>query len=102
MSIAFSYDVPGSPQIYAAVKAEIGPSVPEGLIAQLVLQVEHGLRHIMVWDTPEHWAQFRDARVEPAVAKVLAAARITAARETPVITTLDLVDVWTPASASQG
>lgn len=101
MTIAFSYDVPGNPQIYAAIKAEIGPDVPDGLITQLVLRVEHGLRHVMVWDTPEHWEQFQAARVEPAVDKVLAAAGITAPRETPVITTLDLVDVWGPASVTQ-
>jgi hypothetical protein len=102
MSITFSYDVPGNPKIYAAVKSEIGPAAPDGLIAQLVLQVEHGLRHVMVWETSEHWERFQTDRVEPAVDKVLAAAGITALREAPVITTLDLLDVWAPASAPQG
>lgn len=94
MSYAFSYDVPGNPKIYAAVKAEIGPAVPAGLITQIVVQVERGLRHTMVWDSRQHWELFRTTRVEPAVEKVLASAGIPAPRETPAITTLDLVDVW--------
>jgi hypothetical protein len=101
MSYAFSYEVPGNPTIYAAVKAEIGPDVPAGLIAQVVLQVEHGLRHIMVWNTPEDWELFSSTRVDPAVDKVLAAAGISAPRETPAITRLDLVDVWAPGPVPQ-
>jgi hypothetical protein len=101
MSYAFSYEVPGNPAIYAAVKAEIGPDVPTGLIAQLVLQVEQGLRHIMVWNTPEDWELFSRTRVDPAVDKVLAATGISAQREVPAITTLDLVDVWAPGPSPQ-
>lgn len=97
MTFAFSYDVPGNPQIYAAVKAEIGPDVPEGLITQLVLRVEHGLRHVMVWDKPANWERFRTSRVEPAVGRVLASAGARAPSAAPEITTLDLVDVWIPA-----
>jgi hypothetical protein len=96
MSYAFSYEVPGNPNIYAAVKAEIGPAVPAGLITQIVLQVERGLRHVMVWDSREDWERFRTIRVEPAVEKVLTSAGIPAPRERPAITTLDLVDVWGP------
>lgn len=101
MSYAFSYEVPGNPKIYAAVKAEIGPDVPAGLIAQIVLQVEQGLRHIMVWNTSEDWELFSSTRVDPAVEKVLAAAGISAQREAPAITRLDLVDVWAPGPVPQ-
>jgi hypothetical protein len=101
MSYAFSYEVPGNPKIYAAVKAEIGPDVPAGLIAQIVLQVEQGLRHIMVWNTREDWELFSSTRVDPAVDKVLAAAGISAQREAPEITRLDLVDVWAPGPVPQ-
>lgn len=96
MSFAFCYDVPGNPQMYAAVKAEIGPAVPAGLITQLVVQVERGLRHIMVWESSEQWERFRTTRVEPAVEKVLASSGISAPPAAPAITTLRLVDVWTP------
>lgn len=96
MVYAFFYDVPGNPEVYAAVKAEIGVAVPDGLVIQLVVQVEHGLRHIMVWDTPEQWERFHTTRVEPAVQKVLAAAGIPAPREVPAVTTLQVVDAWAP------
>ena len=96
MPYAFSYDVPGSPQMYAAVKAEIGPTAPVGLTAQLVLQVEHGLRHVMIWDSRDDWEEFRAARVEPAVRKVLTSAGIAAPTTAPAITPLQLVDIWIP------
>ena len=104
MAYAFSYDVPGSPQMYAAVKAAIGPTVPVGLTAQLVLQVESGLRHVMIWNSRDDWEKFRSARVEPAVLKVLSSAGIPAPTEAPAITPLQLVDIWIPGTVpgSQG
>lgn len=100
MAIGFSYDVPGNPQIYAAVKAEIGPAAPAGLIAQIVLRVEHGLRHMMIWHTWQEWDEFRAARVEPAVRKVLTARDIPVPSDPPAITRLDLIDIWIPAQAA--
>ena len=97
MSIAFYYDVPGNPQIYAAVKAEIGPAAPRGLVTQLVLQIDHGLRHMMIWNTREEWEEFRIARVEPAVRKVLTSRGIPAPADPPAIVPLNLVDLWAPA-----
>jgi hypothetical protein len=96
MAFAFSYDVPGDPQMYAAVKGAIGPAVPEGLIVQLVVQAEHGLRHVMVWEAREHWERFRTSRVEPAVRQVLASSGISAPSAAPAITPVRLVDVWVP------
>jgi hypothetical protein len=97
MPYAFSYEVPGNPEIYAAVKAAIGPEVPHGLVTQLVIRVEHGLQHLMVWDEPASWDHFRTSRVEPAVRRVLNAAGVQAPTTAPEITTLDLVDLWVPA-----
>jgi hypothetical protein len=83
--------------MYTAIKAEIGPDVPDGLIAHLVLSVEQGLRHVMVWDDPANWEHFRTSRVEPAVRRVLASAGVDAPSAAPGITELELVDVWIPA-----
>jgi hypothetical protein len=98
MPVSFYYDVPGNPQLYNAVQAEIGRSAPEGLILHLVLQVEHRLRHVMIWDNPEDWERFRTGRVEPAVRKVLASAGIPEPPARPDISPLELVDVWIPGA----
>ena len=97
MTYAFFYDVPGTEELYQRVKAEIGDDPPKGQLAHLVVKVEGGLRHFNVWDCEEDWARYRDERVGPAVAKVLAAAGITERPPEPVEQQVDVVDIWTGA-----
>ena len=96
---AFSYDVPASEDMYRAVKAAIGDEAPAGLLAQLVVRTDGGLRHIGVWSSAADWQRFHDERVEPAVHAMLRGAGFTEMPPDPPIATLDLVDVWLPAVA---
>ena len=97
MPYAFFYDVPASQEMYRTVKALIGEAPPEGLVAQLVVQTDHGLRHIGVWNSPDEWQRFHAERVEPAVHTVLRNAGFTHMPPDPPLQPLDLVDVWVGA-----
>jgi hypothetical protein len=94
MPYALRYDVPADEDMYRQVKARIGDEQPHGLIAHLVVQSDHGLCHIGVWDSPDAWRRFHDDRVEPAVHAVLTAAGFTAMPPDPPVEELNLVDVW--------
>jgi hypothetical protein len=93
MAYAFYYDAPGNEQIYALVSRAIGDKRPEGLIAAVVTKTDGGLRHLDVWQSREQWLTFRDGRVRPAVAAVLADLGIPAPVEPPQEHELGLVDV---------
>ncbi len=93
MPYAFYYDAPGNEQIYQLVTKTIGDERPEGLIAAVVTKTETGLRHLDVWQSREQWLAFRDERVRPAVAAVLADLGIPAPTEPPQEHELELVDV---------
>ena len=94
MPYAFFYDVPASEDMYRAVKALIGEARPAGLLAQLVVHTDNGLRHIGVWDSANDWQRFHDERVEPAVHTVLRNAGFTNMPPDPPLQPLDVVDVW--------
>ena len=95
MSYAFYYDVPGTEDLYRRVKAEIGDEPPKGLLVQLVVRSEGGLRHLNVWESQADWERYRNERIGPAVGKVLAAAGITEPASAPVERPLEVVDVVT-------
>lgn len=97
MSFAFFYDVPSNEEIYGKCKAEIGEPHPEGLLVQMVVKHDGGLRHYAVWDSKEQWARFQHDRVAPAVARVLASLGIAEPPTRPTIEEMDVVDVITPA-----
>jgi hypothetical protein len=98
MSYAFYYEVPGTEELYQRVKAELGNDRPAGLLVQLVVKSDGGLRHINVWETRRDWQRYRDERIGPAVGKVLAAAGIAGRRPEPVEQPLEVVDVLTGAA----
>jgi hypothetical protein len=97
MAYAFFYDVPGTEELYQRIKAEIGEEPPEGLLVQLVVKHDGGLRHFNVWDSRQDWERYRQERVGPAVGKVLAAAGVTSRPPEPVQQQLEVVDVLTGA-----
>ena len=97
MPYAFYYDVPGSEELYRRISAEIGAEPPEGLLVQLVVKHDGGLRHVNVWASRQAWERYRQERVGPAVGKVLAAAGITERPPEPVEQRLEVVDVLTGA-----
>ncbi len=92
MPYAFYYDVPANEQIYRQVKAELGDARPEGLLLQLVVKREDGLRHINVWESRQQWERFQEERIAPAVGKVLAAAGMTERPPRPEVREMQLVD----------
>ena len=93
MAYAFYYDVPGNEHIYRLVTEAIGDERPDGLIATVVTKTDASLRHLDVWHSREQWLAFRDGRVRPAVATVLADLGIPAPAEAPEEHELQLVDV---------
>lgn len=95
MFYACSYEVPADEQLYARVKAEVGDDRPEGLLVRLVVKTDGGLRHTMVWESQADWERFRDARVRPAVARVLTAAGFAHLPPPPVEEEMEVVDVET-------
>ena len=60
MSFAFIQDVPIDEHQYAEVRSEIGPDLPRGLSAHLVIRHGGGLRYIDVWETEADWERFRE------------------------------------------
>lgn len=90
---ACEYEVPAGAQMYQAVKAEMGEEPAKGLIAQLVVESGAGLRHTMVFESAADWEGFRDERIAPAVAHVLAANGISPAPPRPPERELTVVDV---------
>ncbi len=92
---AFSYDVPGDAGIYQRVKAAIGDEPAKGLIVQMVVTRDHGLRHVGVWESKELFDRFQQERVGPAVAGVLASIGVNEPPSSPEFEELVLVDVIT-------
>jgi hypothetical protein len=97
MSYAFVYDVPGDEQIYQRVKSELGDETPKGLVVQIVVKREGGLRHIGVWESQDLFDRFQQERVGPAVGRVVASIGLTEPPARPPVEEMDLVDVITPA-----
>ena len=97
MSYAFVYDVPGDEQMYQRVKSEIGEEAPKGLVVQIVVKREGGLRHIGVWESQDLFDRFQQERVGPAVAKVLASIGVAEPPSRPAVEEMNLVDVITTA-----
>ena len=99
MFYACSYEVPADEELYARVKAEVGDEGAEGLLVHLVVKTDRGLRHTGVWESKADWDRFRDARVRPAVARVLTAAGFAHLPPPPVEEEMQVVDVQTASLA---
>jgi hypothetical protein len=94
MTYAFVQDVPANEEMYAQIKTIIGDTPPAGLIAHIAVRHGNGLRYVDVWDSEDSWTAFRDGRVEPAVAEVMARYGIVADHSKVHIEQADVVDVW--------
>ena len=75
MPYAFTYETPGTPELYAAVFANLSGADPSGLIVRLATADPSGVRHTMVWASEADWIKFRTTHIEPAVASALAAVK---------------------------
>jgi len=94
MPYAFTYEVPVTTEIYARIKAGIGPEYPPGLIAHLAYRTESGLRYVEVWRAKDDWEAFEHDRVHPVVRPLLQEMLGFVPPEPPR-TVLELVDAWT-------
>jgi len=94
MTYALSYDVPADEKMYRQVQALIGDEQPEGLVVNLVVHTDGGLRHIGVWNSEADWQRFHNERVEPAVHTVLRAVGFSEMPPDPPVQELQLVDIW--------
>lgn len=92
---AFSYEVPGDAGIYQRVKAAVGDEPAKGLVVQMVVKRDDGLRHVGVWESKELFDRFQQERVGPAVAGVLASIGVNERPSPPEIEELALVDIIT-------
>ena len=94
MTYAFTYEVPITTEIYASIKAGIGPQRPPGLIAHLAYRTENGLQYVEVWQSKDDWQAFEIDRLHPVVHPMLQEMLGFVPPEPPR-TVLDLVDAWT-------
>ena len=101
MSYAFTQDVPANAEIYSMIKAKLGTTAPDGLIAHLAIVRDGGLRYVDVWETEEAWIQYRDEQVEPAVTEVLAGFGIPHNHSMVVTEQVEVIDVWLGESAAR-
>jgi hypothetical protein len=94
MTYAFTYDVPINAEIYARIKAGLGPERPSGLIAHLTVRTDSGLRYVDVWQTKDDWESFAEQRLHPVVHPLLQDMLGFMPPE-PEHTMLDVIDAWT-------
>jgi hypothetical protein len=94
MAFAFQQDVPINMDIYRAIKERLGETPPAGLIVHLVIQREHGLRYIDVWESQALHQRFVDERLHPIIGSVLRDAGFTEMPPEPESVLLDVTEVW--------
>jgi hypothetical protein len=101
MTYAFTYDVPINTDIYARIKAGIGPEPAPGMIAHIAYRTDTGLRYLDVWQTKDDWEAFEHDRLHPVVRPLLQEMLGFVPPE-PARTMLDIVDAWTCEHAQEG
>ena len=99
MAYAFQQDVPINMDIYETIKERLGEMVPDGLIVHLVIQREHGLRYIDVWESQAAHQRFVDERLHPIIGSVLRGAGFAEMPPEPETVLLDVTDVWGAAGS---
>jgi hypothetical protein len=95
MSYAFTQDVPIDARVYEQIKAELGPTPPEGLIVHVALEREAGkLSYVDVWQTREHFIAFAKDRLHPAVGRTFKRLGIPMPQPEPARHDVIVHDVW--------
>jgi hypothetical protein len=76
MTILLEQELPVPRAMIEAVSAEMGvrDNPPPGLIAHLAIESGEGTRIVDIWNSKADYEAFRDARLNPAVDTVAAAA----------------------------
>jgi hypothetical protein len=94
MAYAFQQDVPINMDIYRTIVERLGETPPEGLIVHLVIEQEHGLRYIDVWESQAHHQRFADEQLHPIIGDVLRNAGFATMPPEPETVPLEVTDVW--------
>jgi hypothetical protein len=74
MAVLLTQDLPVKREDVEAVSAEmdVRNNPPEGLILHTFTLTEQGVHVVDVWESSSHYDRFRDARLMPAMGKVMA------------------------------
>ena len=97
---AFTQDVPIDVATHERIMEEIGPEVPEGLVAHVVsVRPEGGLRYLDVWTSKEACERFVEARLHPVVHAMLAQVFGDDLPPEPARELVEVVGVWAPRGA---
>ncbi|MEA2200594.1 MAG: hypothetical protein QOI89_1190 [Solirubrobacteraceae bacterium] len=94
MAYAFQQDVPINMDIYRTIVKRLGETPPQGLIVHLVIEQEHGLRYIDVWESQALHQRFVDQRLHPIIGDVLRNAGFATMPPEPETVPLEVTDVW--------
>ena len=94
MAYAFQQDVPINMGIYRTIVERLGETPPDGLIVHLVIEQEHGLRYIDVWESQAQHQRFVDERLHPIIGDVLRNAGFATVPPEPETVVLEVADVW--------
>jgi hypothetical protein len=95
MSYAFTQDVPIDARVYEQIKAELGPTPPDGLIVHIAFEREEGkLSYVDVWQTREHWRAFAQDRLHPALGRTFKRLGIPMPQPEPTQREVVVRDVW--------
>jgi hypothetical protein len=94
MAYAFQQDVPINMDIYRTIVERLGETPPEGLIVHLVIEQEHGLRYIDVWESQALHQRFVDQQLHPIIGDVLRNAGFATMPPEPETVPLEVTDVW--------
>ena len=94
MAYAFQQDVPINMGIYRTIVERLGETPPDGLIVHLVIEQEHGLRYIDVWESQAQHQRFVDERLHPIIGNVLRGAGFATMPPEPEIVALEVTHVW--------
>jgi hypothetical protein len=94
MAYAFQQDVPINMGIYRTIVERLGETPPDGLIVHLVIEHEHGLRYIDVWESQAQHQRFVDERLHPIIGDVLRGAGFATVPPEPETVVLEVTDVW--------
>ena len=93
MAFAYVHDVPIGMEVYREIRAGLGDRPPPGLIVHLVIEREHGLRYVDVWESREAHRAFVEERLHPAVGRALERVGLGRPPE-PVLEPITVREVW--------
>jgi hypothetical protein len=94
---SFIEDVPANADLYAKVRAGLGPETPQGLVVHLAIETEGGLRYVDVWEREQDWTAFRDGRLNPVLRDVLSSYGINVDTAEVTRESVNVIDAWLAA-----